>query len=341
MAEPAPAESGLEPEIPVRTRRAFGVLEVVAPGIGARWAARLWCTPPVFDAVRMPPGIPAGESVEAFWDGHRVAGEAWGEGPIVYLVHGWGGRRPHLAMFIKPLTKAGFRVIAVDLPAHNESDAGAMGPGRTTIGECGDAVAAMIAAHGPAHAVVAHSMGAKAVALAATRGTPVGRLVFLAPMGDFADYLDHFAQRHGFGPRTRRRLHRRLDGLLGVPLYDTDVVRLAPHTGYPPLLLVHDPDDPDAPMPPARRSRRPGPARNWSRRGGWGVWPITDCCGISPRSAPGPRSSRPASNHVSGDEDDVSNASISRTSLGRRRSGSRSPQGLRQPHVVHAPAYAW
>ena len=247
-SSPDEAGSGVEPPIAPRVRQAFGLLERFAPAIGARWAIELWCTPPAVEmSLRMPPGVPPGEPVEATWSGHRIAGESWGDGPAVYLVHGWGGCRAHLAVFVKPLVEAGHRVIAFDLPSHNDSDPGALAPGRTTIVECAEAVRAFVRAHGPARAIVAHSLGAKAVALAAARGTPVERLVFLAPMGDFSWYLDVFAHRHGFGPRIRAGLHRRLDRRLGVPLYDTDIARVA--TGIdkpPPLLVVHDPDDPDS-----------------------------------------------------------------------------------------------
>ena len=195
----------------------------------------------------MPPGVAPGRPLEAHWNGHRIVGEAWGEGPPVYLVHGWGGRRPHLGMFIKPLVESGHRVIAFDLPSHNESDPGALAPGRTTAIECAEAVAAMIRTHGPARAVVAHSLGANATAFAAAWGTPVGRLVFLAPMGESPAYLDLFAARHGFGRRIRAGLHRRLERRIGMALEDTDMVRVAQRTGYPPLLLIHDPDDPDTP----------------------------------------------------------------------------------------------
>ena len=239
--------SGVEPPVSSEVREAFGHLEQAAPAFGARWAAELWCTPPVMESdLRMPPGVSAGEPLEAHWEGHRIAGESWGEGPTVYLVHGWGGRRPHLGMFVKPLVEAGHRVVAFDLPSHNESESGALKPGRTTIVECGKAVAAVIHEHGPARAVVAHSLGAKAAVLAAGRGARIERFVFLAPMGDFSLYLDLFADRHGFGPRVRERLRRRLDQRLGVPLFDTDIPRAAAATGYPPLLLVHDPDDLDS-----------------------------------------------------------------------------------------------
>ena len=72
--------------------------------------------------------------------------------------------------------------------------------------------------------------------------------MFLSPMGDFSWYLDVFADRHGFGPRIRTGLHRLLDRRLGVPLFDTDISHVAAGIANPaPLLVVHDPDDPDSP----------------------------------------------------------------------------------------------
>jgi len=242
------AGSGVLPPIAPRVRRLFWWLERFAPWLGSRWAIELWCTPPVLESsLRMPPGVSPGEPVEAFWDGHRVAGEEWGQGPPVYLVHGWGGQRAHLAVFVKPLVQAGYRVIAFDLPSHNESDPGALAPGRTTAIECADAIAAMIRTHGTAHAVVAHSLGANSTMLAAAAGTRVGRLVFLAPMGEFPLYLDLFAARHGFGRRIRAGLHRRLEARIERPLHETNITWTGQRANYPPLLLIHDPDDPDSP----------------------------------------------------------------------------------------------
>ena len=246
---PEVTDSGVAPEVSPRVRRAFGLLERFAPALGSRWAVELWCTPPVVEmSLRMPPGVSAGEPLEAFWDGHRIAGEAWGEGPTVYLVHGWGGCRAHMAVFVKPLVDTGHRVIAFDLPSHNDSDGGALAPGRTTLIECVDAVQAIVQTHGPARAVVAHSLGAKAAAMAALRGAPIERMVFLAPMGDFPLYLDYFAERHGFGRRIRDGLERGLNRRIGMPLVDTDLDRVAGRLKGPiPLLVIHDPDDPDTP----------------------------------------------------------------------------------------------
>ncbi|MHA3024251.1 alpha/beta fold hydrolase [Mycobacterium sp. BMJ-28] len=248
------AGSGVEPPVAPQVRRRFALQERFAPGWGARRAIELWCTPPEVEmSLRMPPGVPPSKPIEAAWDGHRIAGETWGEGPPVFLVHGWGGCRAHLGVFVKPLVEAGHQVIAFDLPSHNDSDPGALVPGRTTIVECAEAVRAIVGEHGPAHAIVAHSLGAKATALAVSRGAAAQRLVFVAPMGDFAWYLDVFADRHGFGPRIRSRLHRRLDRRIGMPLFDTDIAAVAARSDNPPLLVIHDPDDPDSPYEHSRQ----------------------------------------------------------------------------------------
>ncbi len=268
--EPLDTEgSGVLPPVAPRVRRAFWLLERLAPALGSRWAVELWCTPPVLESsMRMPPGVAPGRPVEAFWDGHRVAGEEWGEGPSVYLVHGWGGQRAHLAVFVKPLVAEGYRVIAFDLPSHNESARGALAPGRTTAVECAAAITAMIQTHGPAHAVVAHSLGANSTVLAAADGAQVGRLVFLAPMGEFPLYLDLFAARHNFGRRIGAGLHRRLEKRIGMELHETNMTWTGRRANYPPLLLIHDPDDPDSPYAGSERVAAAWPgARLMTTRG--------------------------------------------------------------------------
>ena len=53
--------------------------------------------------------------------GQRVAGWSWGDGPAVYLVHGWAGVGGQLAAFVPPLLAGGFRVVTFDAPGHGAS----------------------------------------------------------------------------------------------------------------------------------------------------------------------------------------------------------------------------
>jgi pimeloyl-ACP methyl ester carboxylesterase len=222
--------------------RSFAVLERVAPAVGARWAETLWFTVPRARARperQRPPGQPFVVAV----NGHTVAGEAWGAGPSVYLVHGWGGWGWQLEGFVGPLVDRGHRVVAFDAPSHGASDPGRAGPGRSTILEFADALAAVVAANGPAHAVVAHSLGATSAAFAMRNGLQVERAAFVAPMADPLPYTRTFAGRLGFGERVRTRLADRIERRVGMPLSAFDVPAMAGEIATPPLLLVHDRQD--------------------------------------------------------------------------------------------------
>jgi pimeloyl-ACP methyl ester carboxylesterase len=233
--------------------RTFGVLERVAPGVGARWAETLWFAVPPARGRRdrqAPPGRPFQLQVQ----GRTVVGEVWGGPPVqdspargdrpaVYLVHGWGGWRGQLEGFVGPLVEAGFRVVAFDAPSHGESGPGPEGPGRSTILEFADALAAVVAANGPAHAVIAHSLGATAAAFAVGDGLEVGRMAFVAPMADPLPYTRTFAGRLGFGERVRTRLVARVERRVGTPMSAFDVPAMASRVATPPLLLVHDRQD--------------------------------------------------------------------------------------------------
>ena len=225
--------------------RSFALLERVAPAAGAWWAERLWFSVPQARGRgdrQTAPGRPFRLQVH----GGMVAGEVWGEGPakpVVYLVHGWGGWRWQLDALVDPLVEAGYRVVAFDAPGHGDSGPGPEGPGRATLMDMAGALAAVVAVHGPAHAVVAHSLGATAAAYALRQGLPVGRLAFISPMADPLPYTRTFAGRLGFGERVRTRLVARLERRVGLPMSAFDVPAMAGKVPTPPLLLVHDRQD--------------------------------------------------------------------------------------------------
>jgi pimeloyl-ACP methyl ester carboxylesterase len=219
--------------------RSFTLLERFAPGLGARWAESLW--------FRIPPArgrhqrlAPPGRPFRVPVLGATVAGETWGEGPAVYLVHGWGGWRGQLDALVAPLTAAGYRVVAFDAPSHGDSDPGPEGPGRSSVLELAAALAAVAAAHGPAAAVVAHSLGATATAFAMRDGLAADRAVFVSPMADPLPYTRAFAARLGFGERVRARLVDRIERRVAMPMSAFSVPAVAGQIATPPLLLVHD-----------------------------------------------------------------------------------------------------
>jgi pimeloyl-ACP methyl ester carboxylesterase len=224
--------------------RSFGALERVAPALGARWAETLWFRIPSARGRRDRLAEP-GHPFQVQLHGRTVAGEAWGDpaAATVYLVHGWGGWRGQLDAFVGPLVAAGLRVVAFDAPSHGDSDPGLEGPGRSTVIELADALAAVVAANGPAHTVIAHSLGATAAAFAIRGGLPVERAAFLAPMADPLPYTRTFAGRLGFGERTRSRLVARIERRVGTSMAAFAVPAMAGRVATTPLLLVHDRHD--------------------------------------------------------------------------------------------------
>ncbi|OLF15446.1 alpha/beta fold hydrolase [Actinophytocola xanthii] len=224
-------------------RAAFGLLERVAPGLGARWAARRWLTVPVYRGRPRPAVFPPGEPFTVTVAGRRVHGRTWGSGPAVYLVHGWGGIGSQLRTYLEPLLDAGYRVVTYDAPSHGASDPGRLGPGRACIPEMAEAFAAVVEAHGPAHAVIAHSLGCNAAFLALTEGVRADRLVFLAPMTQPVPYTAIFGATLGFDTRIRTRMVERVARMVGSPWSAFDLPSRVAEITPPPLLTVHDPGD--------------------------------------------------------------------------------------------------
>ncbi|WP_303312523.1 alpha/beta fold hydrolase [Hymenobacter sp. BT730] len=96
---------------------------------------------------------------------YQIAAYEWNaEGSkTVLLVHGWEHRASFWGVFVRSLIKAGYRVVALDGPAH-----GASSGSQTTLPAFAQAVQTVADQVGPIYAVVAHSFGG-----AATVGVPV------------------------------------------------------------------------------------------------------------------------------------------------------------------------
>jgi pimeloyl-ACP methyl ester carboxylesterase len=221
----------------------MGILERTAPGLGARWVERIWFTVP---ARRPSTGeFPLGGTrFELSVSGATVRGRRWGHGEnIVYLVHGWGSSGAQLGAFIEALLDAGFSVVAYDALSHGSSDPGPSGPRRSNALEHRDVLTAVVAAHGPAYGIVAHSLGSMVAALAMRDGIVPKRAVFVAPMIDVTSYGRPFIRMLGGGQRIWTRFVDRVEHKFGLSLSFFDLAAMADELATPPLLIVHDRDD--------------------------------------------------------------------------------------------------
>ena len=228
------------------TRAAFGAVQRAAPDLAARWAERMFCSPPRRPiSERMAAWLRDGQRFDVIVGPprprprpRRVTVWTWGErGPAVLLVHGWGSRGARFVDLGGALLAAGHRVITFDAPGHGASH------GRLSSGpEFARAAIAVAAAVGPVSAVVGHSLGGFASALAMDRGLSARRAVFISPSANVNSYSAQFAALLGVTPPVMSTMRERLARRLDFSWSSMDVPAFAPSMRAP-LLVIHDRDD--------------------------------------------------------------------------------------------------
>jgi len=159
-------------------------------------------------------------------------------GPVVLLVHGWGGHAGQMLALAEQLTAQGLRPVIVEMPAHGRSR------GSTSnlpqFARVIDYVTARLQQQGySVHGLVAHSLAANAGAYAASRGLPVRRLVLLAPPASPHEYTRLFAQVFGLSEATRAAMQRRVEAREGVLMPQFEPAAVGPRIALP-TLVVHD-----------------------------------------------------------------------------------------------------
>jgi pimeloyl-ACP methyl ester carboxylesterase len=225
-------------------RGIFRTLAAVSPSMAARAASRLWFTPPRLPLPRHAREFLAtGARRELFVHGRKVASWSWGSGPAILFVHGWGGSAAQVQSFLEPLTRAGFRVITFDAPAHGASGASRVGKRQSTFFDFADAMMAIANDAGEVRGVIAHSGGCTAVAWAIRGGWRVPAAVFVAPMGSPLAYRTLFQSVLGASDEVMARFSSNTEERLQFRWEELEVPSVARVAETPRLLVVHDRED--------------------------------------------------------------------------------------------------
>jgi len=235
------------------TRAALQTAYVVSDQLGTSLAERLFITPRRHarpDRERAVLSTARATSVEVQLRAPRrhgarraIATWRWGHGPTVLLVHGWEGRGSQLGSFVEPLVAAGLSVVAFDAPGHGDSP-----DHQLYLTDLADCIAAVAAAVGPLHAIVAHSFGAAAALLAASRdGVRAPHTAMIAPNVLIDDAILRFARLVGLDDPDRAALEARLAEHTGL---GPDQLALERLVGVPggELLVIHDRSDREVPF---------------------------------------------------------------------------------------------
>ncbi len=251
--------------VPPWLRTGMRVASTLAPAAAARLARKLFFTPlraRVRDEERAV--LARGELFSLAVGGQRVVGRAWGEGPTVLLVHGWGGHSGQMTSLVDPAVAAGFRAVALDLPGHGES-AGSV----SSLIHFAAALVRAAALFGPVRGVVAHSFGAAASTYAISSGLAVERAVFFAPPAGFESFWARFRAGTGVSQEIMDRMLHEAEEWLNVRFDGIGPVDLAPRMTAP-LLVLHDPEDREVPYEEGAELARRWPGAELRPAGGLG-----------------------------------------------------------------------
>jgi pimeloyl-ACP methyl ester carboxylesterase len=238
-------------------RSTFQHLGEVAPGLLSAMAERLFTTPKRIPAPpRERAHIAAAEHRRVSTSVGRLALSRWvaaelpWEAPAretVILLHGWQGRGSQLCAFVDPLLQAGLDVVAIDGPGHGRSSGE-----RADVGTFSMAlreVGAALADDGHTiRAVIGHSMGAGATALAVADGLDVQAAVLIAPPRSVATVTDDFAAALGMSARTEQALKKRLRRRFHPYLWDRVAIDDRVADVCTRALVIHDVGDIEVPF---------------------------------------------------------------------------------------------
>lgn len=177
--------------------------------------------------------------------GGAVVAWEWGASlganrPLVALVHGWGGHGAQLGAFAQPLVAAGFRVLTFDSLGHGESDGH-----ETHVPLVAQTLVEIAGQIGLPHALIGHSMGAAAAAMFAIDHAAPRGLVLLAPPLSQLERVTRVANRLQLTDDVRAVFGAEVERRTGKRFAEVDMCGAARRAPCP-LLVFHDPADPDA-----------------------------------------------------------------------------------------------
>lgn len=225
----------------ISTNVRFAASALLFPELAASIAERLFLTPPrPQDAAATALDLIDARSSFVEHKGRHIATWRWGalDAPAVLLAHGWGGNAAQMRAFVFPLLGAGLRVIAYDQPAHGVSE------GRLTgLPDFAEVLAEVAWHHGDVRAVIGHSLGGTAAALAhASKKAELGKIVLISPPSDLVGYSRRFARWHWIPEPVRDAMQAAIEERYGLRWSELELARLAPRLAAR-ALVIHDRGD--------------------------------------------------------------------------------------------------
>jgi pimeloyl-ACP methyl ester carboxylesterase len=234
-----------EPWLQRFIRTGFPWLERLAPALADRLFVYVFFTP--FRHRAPAKEIASARHAETDYVLHnnrRICVYRWGQGPWVWVVHGWAGRATQFRKFIPALNRAGFGVIGFDGPGHGRS-----GGKQTNAGDFKEIFDLLAAQYGLPEAIIGHSFGGAAALYAIAGGLPVRTLIEIGSPVDRAAILKSYLSAINGSNARIAYFECYVERRFGKPFEWFTARRIIRRLTQPlNLLLVHDEEDRDVPI---------------------------------------------------------------------------------------------
>lgn len=226
-------------------RTKLKTIGLVSPQKAAALAFDLFSTPRKQGAKKNIPAVfHRGNPVSVNVNGTTVRGFEWKnanpQARKVLIVHGFSSYSYKFDSYVLALKKAGFTVLAFDAPGHGLSD------GRKINALIyRDTILAIDQAFGPLYAVIAHSLGGLAAALAFEQLPDAAnrKLVLIAPATETRTAIDQFFRMIPATPKVVSAFEAHIEQLANRPIAYFSVARVIRNLPTS-TLWIHDEEDP-------------------------------------------------------------------------------------------------
>jgi pimeloyl-ACP methyl ester carboxylesterase len=182
-------------------------------------------------------------------NGLDLATYRWGDPcaePWVLLVHGWSSCASAFLPWVERLRRSGYAVVAFDQPAHGLSEGR-----RADLPAFVQAVHAVAGLHGKPAALIGHSLGGAAVAVAMSEGLRTERAILISPAADLAAAIQRFTRLMRLPDVFGARMVAAFEAG-PVPIDALQAHRIAPRIEGEGL-IVHDSEDREIPVEEGQR----------------------------------------------------------------------------------------
>lgn len=255
-------------------RACFALGSWLRPTATLRRAWRLFCTPLSITRRRALATDIGGATLGSLAiGGEQVAVYTWGDPsrqPYVLLAHGWSSHATRFLAWIAPLRAAGYAIVGFDQVGHGRSSGR-----RTTLPDFAAVLAEVARRHGPAAAVIGHSLGGAAATLALADGVAAERAILVAPAADPLDAALRFGRFVGLAEYLRSHLFDEYEAKHPLRVASLQAHLKAPAIACP-ALVVHDLDDREVPWAEGERYARHWPAARLLTTTGLGHHRVVD-----------------------------------------------------------------